>query len=581
MKRASSRTPTLETLLWVLASILAFVAFLLFAPGFFTAPTATAKSSSILPTITPRPTLTPLPAITSAPPFPPAPKVQTPQPLPTPPSDGQTYSFVADPAMSGWIRAGETLPHWGDRNLNVGILRGQPYQTLLYFDLSTLAPGSTILSADVQITGMLRDKLSASGSWSLKLLAPDAVSNWINRTPADLANVGSAGEIGNPLVPEDLGVGIVNQFIFKKEQLALLEQAVSGKGIVAFRIDGSLIGRDSLFTWDGGGTDFRSGAHPVMHIVALPGHFVSITNTPTPQNIITAAAVAQTLAADVARHGTPTPFPRNFATATPVIYITPQPTPLNALTPAAEAALATAVAMTTGTYTPTPANWATAFPTPTSIFIPPESLTPFATSTPIPLPVQLVETPMPQPLLGNILFLSDHFGTKMPLMMKPDGTLLQVLSGTDLYTQAQAREYFSPNRSQQVIQAPDSAGLLQLWILDLKNGWKNQITFINKGLTYDPAWSPDGGKIAYVSTQTGMTEIFVYDMNTKKSRQLTNSSGMVYNQRPSWSPDSRMIAFKSNRDTDRFQIWVMNADGSNMHDVSNSPYNDIDPVWVK
>jgi Tol biopolymer transport system component len=42
-----------------------------------------------------------------------------------------------------------------------------------------------------------------------------------------------------------------------------------------------------------------------------------------------------------------------------------------------------------------------------------------------------------------------------------------------------------------------------------------------------------------------------------------------------------MIAFKSNRDTGHFQIWVMNADGSDMHNISNSPYNDIDPVWVK
>jgi hypothetical protein len=575
MKRAPSRRPTLETFLWVLASVLAFVAFLLFAPGFLTPPAATAKSSNVLPTITPRPTLTPLPAITSAPPFPPPPRVQTPQPAPTLAANTQLYTFVADPTMSGWVHAGESLAHWGDRSLNAGILRGQQYQTLLYFDLSR------ILYADLQITGLQRDKLSAAGSWTLRLLRPDLISNWINRSPSDLAQAPAAADVGTALKPENLGVGLVNQFIFKPDQLALLDEAIDGNGILTFRIDGVSEGRDSLFVWDSGGTDFKSGAHPTLRLVAVPGKFISITNTPTPANIITAAAVAQTVAAQVARQGTPTPFPRNYATATPYILITPQPTPLNPLTPTAQAALATAVALTTGTYTPTPSNWATAFPTATPLFIPLDTLTPFATPTPIPLPEQLIQTPVPNELRGNILFFSDHFGTKMPLMMSPNGTLLQVLSGTDVYNQAQAREYFSPERSRQAIQLADSAGILQIGIFDLKNGWKTQITSLNKGLTYDPAWSPDGSKIAYVSTQTGMTEIFVYDLGTRKSRQLTFSSGVVYNQRPTWSPDGRMIAFKSNRDTGHFQIWVMNADGSDMHNISNSPYNDIDPVWVK
>ncbi len=581
MKRARSRLPVLEILLWIAASGLAFVAFLLFAPGFFTPPTATAKSSNLLPTITPKPTMTPLPPITSAPPFPPAPRVQTPRAIPTPATNAQSYTFVSDPTLTGWVRAGETLPHWADRSLNAGILRGQAYQTLLYFDLSSLAPGSRILYADVQMTGFQRDKLSAAGSWNLRLLKPDLIPNWVNRSPSDLAKAGTAADIGGTLKPEDVGVGIINQFIFKPDQLSLLEQAVNGKGIVTFRLDGVSEGRDSLFVWDSGGTDFRSGAHPVIHVVAVPGKFVSVTNTPTPANIITAAAVAQTLSANVARHGTATPFPRNVATATPFIFVTPQPTPLNALTPAAQAAMATAVALTTGTYTPTPPNMVTAFPTATPLFVPLDTLTPFATATPIPPPAVLIQTPAPAPLRGNILFISDHFGTKLPIMMRPDGTLLQVLSGTDLYDLAIAHDLFSPDRTRQVIQVADSAGILQIGILDLRNGYKTQITNVNKGLTYDPVWSPDGSRIAYVSTQTGMTEIFIYDLNTKVARQLTYSSGLVYNQRPSWSPDSRSIAFKSNRDAGHFQIWVASADGSDMHNVSNSPYNDTDPVWVK
>ena len=54
-----------------------------------------------------------------------------------------------------------------------------------------------------------------------------------------------------------------------------------------------------------------------------------------------------------------------------------------------------------------------------------------------------------------------------------------------------------------------------------------------------------------------------------------------WDKHPTWSPDGAKIAFWSNRDTARRQIWVMNADGSGQRNLSNSDYNDWDPVWVR
>ena len=48
-----------------------------------------------------------------------------------------------------------------------------------------------------------------------------------------------------------------------------------------------------------------------------------------------------------------------------------------------------------------------------------------------------------------------------------------------------------------------------------------------------------------------------------------------------WSPDGSMIAFMSNRDTGHWQIWVVNSDGSGLQNVSDGPYSDMYPVWVK
>lgn len=584
MNRLFSHFPGVETLLWVAASIFAFVAFLLFAPGFFTTSAASKAPNTPVAQLdaVPVPTLTPLPAATPVPPFAPAPRAQTVVPIPTVTARQQIYSFASDPANSGWVRSSEMQPHWGDRNLNAGQYKGQTYEGLLYFDLSSLPPGTKISFADVQLTGLDRERLGPTGTWTLRLLKPDLAADWLKHNAPDFMNAQPVGDVGKTKQPEDLAAGVANQFVLTGEQVAYVETLVNLKGIVLFRIDGPSGTRDSLFTWDAGGLD-KTGIRPVLHVVATPGQFISVTNTPTPQNIITAAAQAQTLQAQAARVGTATPFPRNYATATPFILVTPEATPMNQQTVAANNALATAVAVTTGTYTPTPPNLATAFPTPTPLYIPLATLTPFATATPIPGPAQALRTPIPNDIKGNIIFMSTHFGNKLPLVMKPDGTILQALSGPDVYNAAHALDMFNPQRTQILALLNDSNNQLQVWTQDVGSGALTQVTHLapDKGwLAYDPAWSPDGRKIVYSSTQTGPTELFVYDVATRASKQITFSPPAIYNQRPSWSPDSKQIAFKSNA-SGIWQIWVVNADGSSPHNISNSAYDDTDPVWAK
>jgi Tol biopolymer transport system component len=93
---------------------------------------------------------------------------------------------------------------------------------------------------------------------------------------------------------------------------------------------------------------------------------------------------------------------------------------------------------------------------------------------------------------------------------------------------------------------------------------------------------PDGKRIAYVSRESGFDNIFVYDIGEQTSRQLTHANDpFVFTQRPSWSPDSSKIIFKSNRDSGVFQIWTMNADGSDQHVPSPNSANDTDPIWIK
>lgn len=78
---------------------------------------------------------------------------------------------------------------------------------------------------------------------------------------------------------------------------------------------------------------------------------------------------------------------------------------------------------------------------------------------------------------------------------------------------------------------------------------------------FDPSWSPDGSRIAFRSGRTGEDEIYV--MNSDGSSQLNLTGNPAEDFAPAWSPDGTKIAFASTRDGALPTIWIMNPDGSN------------------
>ena len=68
------------------------------------------------------------------------------------------------------------------------------------------------------------------------------------------------------------------------------------------------------------------------------------------------------------------------------------------------------------------------------------------------------------------------------------------------------------------------------------------------GLNADPAWSPDGSQIAFSrvdGSDQGDTDIFVMNVDGSDVRQLTESDAA--DTRPAWSPDGRSLLIVSNR----------------------------------
>ncbi|WP_455279239.1 CFI-box-CTERM domain-containing protein [[Eubacterium] cellulosolvens] len=90
------------------------------------------------------------------------------------------------------------------------------------------------------------------------------------------------------------------------------------------------------------------------------------------------------------------------------------------------------------------------------------------------------------------------------------------------------------------------------------------------------AFSGENGKIAFASDRDGDYEIYVMNADGSNVTQLTNNS--VDDWAPAWSPDGSKIAFTHEVDSD-LEIYVMNSNGSDVIRLTNSSGVDDNPAW--
>ena len=163
------------------------------------------------------------------------------------------------------------------------------------------------------------------------------------------------------------------------------------------------------------------------------------------------------------------------------------------------------------------------------------------------------------------------------------------------------------------ISARNGEKISQLWLMDTRGGEAKKVTALKADLD-EYTWSPDAKKIAmsikdedfsdtsksktrapfvmdryrFKHDITGYAEgrythLYVFDIGSKKLDTLTKGS---YDEAsPAWSPDSKQLAFVSNRTDQRDQnentdIYVMNAtSGASIKQLTNWPGSDNNPQW--
>src|SRR3954462_13875998 len=75
----------------------------------------------------------------------------------------------------------------------------------------------------------------------------------------------------------------------------------------------------------------------------------------------------------------------------------------------------------------------------------------------------------------------------------------------------------------------------------------------------------------------GDLEIYVMNADGSNVRQITHNT--VWDEGPAWSPDGTKFAFSHGADDLHLDIWTMNADGSDPRQLTTYPGRDESPDW--
>jgi Tol biopolymer transport system component len=96
-------------------------------------------------------------------------------------------------------------------------------------------------------------------------------------------------------------------------------------------------------------------------------------------------------------------------------------------------------------------------------------------------------------------------------------------------------------------------GSPDLYALDLKNGGGPRLLIDSDALEDQAAFSPDGKSLAFVSTFSGNADIYLLPFRPDKTVSMTHARNVTRHPRgdfrPAFSPDSRRLAFSSDRDS--------------------------------
>jgi serine/threonine protein kinase len=191
--------------------------------------------------------------------------------------------------------------------------------------------------------------------------------------------------------------------------------------------------------------------------------------------------------------------------------------------------------------------------------------------------------------VGRIAWLADASGLVITAREQAQGTPKQILQLS--YPQGETHRISNDlNDYGGISLTADASALVTVQSTQVSNIWlvpqgdtrrAKQITSGKYDKVSGISWTPDG-KIVYASNASGNWDIWIMDADGSNRRQLTSNARN--NLDPAVSPDGRYIIFASNR-SGSFNIWRMDADGVNAKQLTDTgsewwPNCSPDNAWV-
>ena len=196
-------------------------------------------------------------------------------------------------------------------------------------------------------------------------------------------------------------------------------------------------------------------------------------------------------------------------------------------------------------------------------------------------------------LLDRVVFQARRFdnGNDDLFLMNADGTSVTRLT-TDLAPDTDPA--FSPDGTR-IAFSSRRAGSYDIWIMDVVDMDLTRVTMHEEG-DFDPTWSPDGERLAFTSYRNGVPNLEIYVVNvdgTGLTRLTDNPGGDLA---PDWSPDGSAIVFeRTGRDFDLrapslavtiaesnhadSDLYTVSPDGGSLTRITEDGAVDTHPAW--
>jgi TolB protein len=133
------------------------------------------------------------------------------------------------------------------------------------------------------------------------------------------------------------------------------------------------------------------------------------------------------------------------------------------------------------------------------------------------------------------------------------------------------RGVWSPNGRRLAYTVSKKSGM-SVWVMNEDGSNPHQVTHLTpeEGRAQMPAWHPDSHQLAFQAnaiSPKGKSTLWLVNLQTTGAREIAPHTEAFLDETPSWFSDGKRVAFQSNR-SGRMEIWVVNADGSQLRQVT-------------